>query len=244
MALRDPQTRPEHQLLRCSKIKQNAKYSIGVYFPALCSPLPVTKVPIFVFLRKRYWWIAPTKRQPATSIFSRGKKHLMKRSRQARIGLESFVGSYAFDKRHKLALQSLVLHRGIGPQQSQAESAINEQQAVNLTRLAIASKKKLHWHIERRGDLLQARSTNAVDAFLVFLHCWNVTPTSSASSVWEIFISTRRSRMRLPSSRSYLPVERVFLRPSFEFFLPALRVLNVVFFTMVLASPLPFVCPD
>ena len=50
---------------------------------------------------------------------------------------ESFVGCDAFDQRHKLALHRLAFYRGIGPQQPQAESAVHEQQALDLT-LAIA----------------------------------------------------------------------------------------------------------
>jgi hypothetical protein len=90
---------------------------------------------------------------------------------------ESFVGCDAFYQRNKLALHCLVFHRGIGPQQPQAESAIHKQQALDLA-LAIARafsqtvivKEKRHRDIKRRGDLLQARRANPVDAFLVFLH--------------------------------------------------------------------------
>src|ERR1039458_6749990 len=46
---------------------------------------------------------------------------------------QSLAGCDAFNQRHKLALQCLAFHRRIGPQQPQAESAVDKQQALDLT---------------------------------------------------------------------------------------------------------------
>src|ERR1700733_13131714 len=90
---------------------------------------------------------------------------------------ELFVGSDTFDQRHKLALHSLVFHRRVGPKQSQGKTAVEKKQALDFTLAfdcALPSvhivKEKCHRDIERRSDELQARSADAIDAFLVSLY--------------------------------------------------------------------------
>jgi hypothetical protein len=90
------------------------------------------------------------------------------RLRQAQ-AVELFAGCYTFDQRHKLALYRWAFHGRIGAQKSQAERAIDKQQAIDFTRLAVSIKEKCHGDIECGGDLLQKSSASPVNAFLVFL---------------------------------------------------------------------------
>ena len=68
-----------------------------------------------------------------------------------------------------MPLHGLILDLAVGPQQPQAERAVEEQQALDFTRLAVAVVEKRDGHIERGGDRLQTRSADAIDALLVFL---------------------------------------------------------------------------
>ena len=67
-------------------------------------------------------------------------------------------------------MHSLILDFAIGSQQSQAERAVEKQQALDLPRLAVAVVKEGDGYVERGGDLLKTGRADAVDAFLVFLH--------------------------------------------------------------------------
>src|SRR5205814_3461608 len=58
----------------------------------------------------------------------------------------------------------------VGSQQSQAERAVEEQQALDLTRLAVAVVEEGDGNVERGGDLLKTSSADAIDALLILLH--------------------------------------------------------------------------
>src|SRR5262249_32211759 len=81
-----------------------------------------------------------------------------------------FVGGDRFHQGYQLTLHRLILDLAIGAQQSQAERTVQEQQALDFARLAVAVVEERHGHVERVGDLLQTRSADAVDALLVLLH--------------------------------------------------------------------------
>src|ERR1700737_4847366 len=83
--------------------------------------------------------------------------------------LLALVGN-RFHQSHHLALHGLALDAGIGPQQPQAERAVEKQQAFDLPGLAVAVVEESYRHIEGCGNLLQAGRSDAVDAFLVFLN--------------------------------------------------------------------------
>src|SRR5665213_3130058 len=81
-----------------------------------------------------------------------------------------FVGRDRFHQGYQLTLYGLVLDLAVGPQQSQAECAVEKQQALDFPRLAVAVVEKCDGDIERGGDLLETSGTDAVDALLVFLN--------------------------------------------------------------------------
>src|SRR6185437_5624908 len=74
-----------------------------------------------------------------------------------------------FHQRHQLTLDGLILDLAVGPQQPEAERAVEEQQAFDFPRLAVAVVKERDGHVERGCDLLEASGTDPVDALLVFL---------------------------------------------------------------------------
>jgi hypothetical protein len=57
----------------------------------------------------------------------------------------------------------LILDLGVGPQQPEAERAVEKQQAFDFPRLAVAVVEERHGHIECGGDLLQTGGADAVD---------------------------------------------------------------------------------
>src|SRR6478735_8979515 len=81
-----------------------------------------------------------------------------------------FVRGDRFHQGHQLTLYRLILDLAVGPQQPQAERAVEKQQAFDLPRLAVAVIEECDGNIERSGDLLGTSCTDAVDALLVFLH--------------------------------------------------------------------------
>src|SRR3979490_646480 len=81
-----------------------------------------------------------------------------------------FVRGNRFHQGDQLALHGLILNLAVSPQQPQAECAVEEQQAFDFPRLAVAVVEKCDGYIERGRDLLKAGRTDAVDAFLVFLN--------------------------------------------------------------------------
>ena len=81
-----------------------------------------------------------------------------------------FVRGNRFHQGHQLTLHGLILDLAIGPQQSQAERAIEKQQALDLARLAIAVIEKCDGYVERGGDLLETGGADAVNALLIFLN--------------------------------------------------------------------------
>ena len=75
-----------------------------------------------------------------------------------------------------MTLHGLILDLAIGPQQPQAEGAVEKQQALDLARLAVAVVEEGDGHIQRGGDLLKPSGTDAVDALLVFLNLLKADP--------------------------------------------------------------------
>src|SRR5205085_6732378 len=75
-----------------------------------------------------------------------------------------------FHQGHQLTLYGLVLDLAVGAQQPQAERAVEEQQALDLPRLAVAVVEERDRHIERSGDRLKTSCANTVDALLVLLN--------------------------------------------------------------------------
>src|SRR6185437_16544495 len=73
-------------------------------------------------------------------------------------------------QRHQLTLHGLILDLAVGPQQSQTERAVEEQQALDFARLAVAVIKEGDGHVERGRDLLKAGGPDPVDALFVFLN--------------------------------------------------------------------------
>src|SRR5947207_4498491 len=80
-----------------------------------------------------------------------------------------FVGGDRFHQGHQLTLYGLVLDLAVGTQQPQAERAVQEEQALDFARLAVAVVEERHRHVERGSDLLKTSSADAVDALLVLL---------------------------------------------------------------------------
>src|SRR3954451_15802889 len=81
-----------------------------------------------------------------------------------------FVRCDRFHQGHQLTLDRLVLDLAVGAQQAQAESTIEEQQALDFACLAVAVVEEGDGHIECRGDLLKTSCADAVDALLVLLN--------------------------------------------------------------------------
>src|ERR1700760_3085235 len=79
------------------------------------------------------------------------------------------VGGDRFHQGDELTLHRLILDLAVGAEQPQAERAVQEQQALDLARLVVAVVEEGDGNIERGCDRLQAGSTDAVDALLVFL---------------------------------------------------------------------------
>src|SRR5438445_10113848 len=75
-----------------------------------------------------------------------------------------------FHQGHQLTLYGLVLDLAVGSQQPQAERAVQEQQALDFTRLAVAVVEERDGHIERGGDRLKTSCADTVDALLVLLN--------------------------------------------------------------------------
>jgi len=87
-----------------------------------------------------------------------------------------FVGSDRFHQRHELTLHGLVLDLAVGPEQPQAERAVQEQKALDFPRLGVAVVEERDGHIERGGDLLKTSSADAVHALLVLLDLLEADP--------------------------------------------------------------------
>src|SRR5581483_7738884 len=79
------------------------------------------------------------------------------------------VGGDRFHQRDELTLHRLILDLAVGPEQPQAERAVQEQQALDLARLVVAVVEEGDGNVERGRDLLQTRSADAIDALLVLL---------------------------------------------------------------------------
>ena len=67
-------------------------------------------------------------------------------------------------------MHRLVLDLAVSSQQPQTERAVEEQQALDLPRLAVAVVEERDGHVERGGDLLKAGGPDPVDALFVFLN--------------------------------------------------------------------------
>ena len=96
-----------------------------------------------------------------------GEPGLLRRPAARRLIL---VRGDRFHQGHQLTLDGLILDLAIGPQQPQAERAVQKQQAFDFPRLAVAVIKERDGHIERGRDLLKPCGADAIDALLIFLN--------------------------------------------------------------------------
>src|SRR6476469_2787832 len=83
--------------------------------------------------------------------------------------LSVLVRSDRLHQGHQLTLHRLVLDLAVGAQQPEAEGAVEEEEAFDFARLAVAVEEERDGHIERGGDLLKTSSADAVHALLVLL---------------------------------------------------------------------------
>src|SRR6478735_6869184 len=68
---------------------------------------------------------------------------------------------------HQLTLHRLVLDLAVGAQQPEAEGAVEEEEAFDFARLAVAVVvEERDGHVERGGDQLKTSSADAVHALL------------------------------------------------------------------------------
>src|SRR5215475_12680086 len=80
-----------------------------------------------------------------------------------------FVRGDRFHQGNELTLHRLILDLAVGAQQPEAERAVEKQQTLHFSRLAVPVIEKCDGYIESGCDLRQARCADAVDALLVFL---------------------------------------------------------------------------
>jgi hypothetical protein len=102
----------------------------------------------------------------------------------------------------------LIFDAGVGAQQSEAEKAVEEEQAVDVWFFAVTIVEKRYFDAEHLSDQLQPRRADPIETPFVFLHLLNVTPSLSPSSSCEMPASRRRKRIRRPISMSASPADR------------------------------------
>src|SRR5215475_12569861 len=97
----------------------------------------------------RWMCVAQSGRAPATRPIAR-------RPPMAEPSIASaLVGGDRLHQRDQLTLYRLVLDLAVGPQQPQAERAVEEEQALDLTSLVVTIVEEGNGHIEGCGDLLK-----------------------------------------------------------------------------------------
>jgi hypothetical protein len=75
------------------------------------------------------------------------------------------------DQTYKLYLHRSIFDGGVGAQQSEAENAIKDEQAVDVSFfLAVTIVEKRYVDAEHLSDLLEPRRAYPVNALFVFLH--------------------------------------------------------------------------
>ena len=74
------------------------------------------------------------------------------------------------DQNYKLSLYHLIFDGGVGAQQSEAENAVEHEQALDGWFLAVTIVEKRYVDAEHLSDLLEPRRADPVDALFVFLH--------------------------------------------------------------------------
>jgi hypothetical protein len=94
---------------------------------------------------------------------------LLPYSGQSRRGLTLRSRNH-LDQNYKLSLHRLIFDRGVGAQQSEAEHAVEDEQAVDGWFLAVTVVEKRYVDAEHLSDLLEPRRADPVDALFVFLH--------------------------------------------------------------------------
>ena len=74
------------------------------------------------------------------------------------------------DQNYKLSPHHLIFDGGVGAQQSEAENAVEHEQALDGWFLAVTIVEKRYVDAEHLSDLLEPRRADPVDALFVFLH--------------------------------------------------------------------------
>src|ERR1700687_5409616 len=74
------------------------------------------------------------------------------------------------DQNYKLSLHHLIFDGGVGAQQSEAENAVEHEQALDRWVRAVTIVEKRYVDAEHLSDLLEPRRADPVDALFVFLH--------------------------------------------------------------------------
>jgi len=75
-----------------------------------------------------------------------------------------------FDQNYKLSPHRFIFDGGVCAQQSEAENAVDDQQAVDVWFLAVTIVEKRYVDAEHLSDLLEQRRADPVDALFIFLH--------------------------------------------------------------------------
>jgi hypothetical protein len=125
------------------------------------------------------------------------------------------VRCYRFHQGDQLTLDGLVLDLGVGPKQTQAKRAVQEQQAFDFPSLAVAIVENVTGTSSTVAICCRRAAPTRLTPFSYFRTCWKLTPILSASSDCEILCSTRRNLIRLPSSTSGFPELRGFFAVDF-----------------------------
>jgi hypothetical protein len=99
--------------------------------------------------------IAPTHDDAALMILRRG---LTLRSRNN------------LDQNYKLSPQRFIFDGGVGAQQSEAENAVDDEQAADVWFLAVTIVEKRYVDAELLSDFLELRRADPAEALFVFLH--------------------------------------------------------------------------
>jgi hypothetical protein len=74
------------------------------------------------------------------------------------------------DQNYNLPLHHLIFDGGVGAQQSEAENAVEHEQALDGWFLAVTIVEKRYVDAEHLSDLLEQRRADPVDALFVFFH--------------------------------------------------------------------------
>jgi hypothetical protein len=74
------------------------------------------------------------------------------------------------DQNYKPSLHRFIFDGSVGAQQSEAENAVDDEQAVDVSLLAVTIVEKRYFDAEHLSNLLEPRRADPVDALFVFLH--------------------------------------------------------------------------